>query len=847
MSAFTRRLAQAFSSGVTYNPGTGKIALNPVGSQTANLQSVPWAASITPDPSLGEVIVVGTIGGAFTIQNPSVNVPGSILEFHFQQPATGMAAPSWGAYYQADASTHVSLVANSRSTVRFRCLTSTFWALESAGAPTGSGGGSNPPPNPTPTTLTDLQSLLTNDMTLPHQGPLDGVPSYYDWAPGPRIGMGNDTQGMTAATAWGEVYSSNNPSTNTLVEVRNLSMAYLNKQTGVWTVLQQCVTAGPTGMDAGYFQADFQGNVTSPNQPVTLGGGTRAAAPNAAFNFHFFPQGRVSITPSAIGAIVAWFEARLILADGGGVDDRASARFLAGAGGDYWQNLTNPWNGAGSNGDFAIGRHRWVTNEWQTFTAHTMTAQQIADNPPPITLASNGGTSAGGGGNGSGSGTTTGWLKPTGRNIRVMPLGDSITGYMGEDSTGWITMPARFTTIGYPIQTVGSQTAPNGTIHEGHGAWCADDTGDRCTHTNGYNAGGILQNITSWLGTYTPDVVVLNIGTNDRAVNSPYTDAQTVAAIGSILDTIKSVRPSVATLVSKLRYEGELGGYTVNGTFNSLLEQLLTQKRAAGHLAWVIDMYQYFSVSGDYRDYVHQSEQGTGKMMNAIFDALKSLFDGAGPRTDPPPTDPGSGGSGGTGGGSSGDTDINTGAGYAKAFTHDFPGSSLDTGNWAPFGTQTVTGNTVRLPLTAYNGINTVPTFNMTDSSISVKVDMAAAGGTSPACYMQVRAAAGDARRFSVEISTAANSWKAQFDGSAISLQVIGSGAYNAATMRYWRFKHTTSTNKLGLLVSADGSTWTTLCEATPPSGWANTGADLQLGSKDNGTGYVAFSKVNLV
>ena len=37
-----------------------------------------------------------------------------------------------------------------------------------------------------------------------------------------------------------------------------------------------------------------------------------------------------------------------------------------------------------------------------------------------------------------------------------------------------------------------------------------------------------------------------------------------------------------------------------------------------------------------------------------------------------------------------GDPDLNTGAGYWAAFTHAFPGGSLDTMVWAFFGTITV-------------------------------------------------------------------------------------------------------------------------------------------------------------
>lgn len=851
MSAFTRRVFAAFGGGVAFNQSTGKITALGSGSGAAAVQSIAWAQVITPDPTQGEVIVVGTIAGAFTIQNPQVNTPGMLLEFHFQQPATGMAKPAWGAYFQADASTHVSDVANSRSTVRFRCLTPTFWALESANAPTGSGGGGTVTPPPEPPDQTDLQSLLHNDMTLPHEGPLDGVPSSYDWAPGPRVGMGNNPGGMTASTAWGEVYSSGNTATNTLVRIRNMKLAWMNKTNGVWTILQSCLTDGSTGYDAAYFDADFQGNTTSPIPPVTFPDGTKGGQPNGAHNFHYFPQGRVSIQNTLIGAMIAWHEARLELVNQNGVDDRASARFLVGAGGDYWQSLTAPWP---NNGDFAIGRHRFATNEWATFTAHTMTLQQITDNPPPVVMASTQGSSSGGGGTPE-PGTepnTTGWLRPTGRAIRIMPLGDSVTGYTGDDATGWVTMPARFATVGYQIVTVGTLTGNGGIKYEGHGAWCVDDTGNRCLHSSGFNAGGLIQDLPGWLNTIgtenKPDVIVLNGGINDRAVVEPYTDAQTIAAIGQLLDLIKTLLPDAATLVTKLRYSNELSSYVSNGTFNSLLETLVTQKRDAGHKVWVFNQYQTFSQASDYRDFLHQSAQGTGKMMDATFEAAKTLFDGSGPRSDPPPVDPGTGGTGGTGGGTSGDTDLNTAAGFARAFTHNFPGTSLDQTIWSPFGAlPTVTGNEARLGLTAYNGFNTIPTFNITDSSIWVKADIANGAGSGAAFYMQLRSAANDSRNLTVEVSKSAGSWVASFAGTAISRVDIGSGAYSPTNMRYWRFKHTTATNKLGVLASPDGTTWTTLCEATPPAGWVNTGCDFQCASKDGGTGYVAYSKVNLV
>ena len=62
MTALARRVRDVFSFGVTYNSGTGRLAaVNYLGIPT--VQSIPYAATITPNPWLGEVIVVGALNG----------------------------------------------------------------------------------------------------------------------------------------------------------------------------------------------------------------------------------------------------------------------------------------------------------------------------------------------------------------------------------------------------------------------------------------------------------------------------------------------------------------------------------------------------------------------------------------------------------------------------------------------------------------------------------------------------------------------------------------------------------------------------------------------------------------
>lgn len=192
------------------------------------------------------------------------------------------------------------------------------------------------------------------------------------------------------------------------------------------------------------------------------------------------------------------------------------------------------------------------------------------------------------------------------------------------------------------------------------------------------------------------------------------------------------------------------------------------------------------------------------------------------------------------------DPDLNTGAGYWAAFTHDFPGSSLDTGIWSSFGTITVTANEARIPTTAYMGINTIATLNITDSSVALKVNFAAAAGGQQRAYVQLRSAGDDTRNINIEIDDVALTWIIDAAGSAISTTTWATGAYNATTMAYWRFKHRTARSQIIVESSPDNAVWTERASGAVPSGYNLTAADLQIGSYDGGTGYVAVAEVNV-
>jgi len=230
-------------------------------------------------------------------------------------------------------------------------------------------------------TVNSIQVII-NDMTLPHEGSPHGVPLNYDWAVRPRVGMGNNPGTFRAMTAWGQIYedAAGNPSSNSRVKIRNMRAFLLGKKDGKWHVLQ-----ASRKVEGAAYREDFEGDVNKPpdirQEPdttvsVTAGGG---------YNYHFWPStGRSSIDPNDVGGIFTTVQARLILDDPAGPDDRASARYLLSMGGDYWLSLSAQWDNFKTNGDIGIGRFKTVRVEWQAFNMTSLTADDLRRNPPPM-------------------------------------------------------------------------------------------------------------------------------------------------------------------------------------------------------------------------------------------------------------------------------------------------------------------------------------------------------------------------------------------------------------------------------------------------------------------------------
>jgi hypothetical protein len=231
-----------------------------------------------------------------------------------------------------------------------------------------------------------LAAQLAGDMQGTNEGRPHGVPLSYNWAHGPFIQMGNNANGWKAITAWGALYEAaeGNTAVNTRVNIRNMQSLYLQKSSGKWILLQH--TDAPDG--AAYVE-DFSRNSNKPADIRREPDGTISVTAGEGYNFHFYPPDRASINPDDIAGVVTLFEARLIVADPSKPDDRSQARYVATSGADYYPDLTGGWPGNLSyNPGVAGGKVKYVKEAWRFFAMTTLTLDQLAHNPPPLSLNS---------------------------------------------------------------------------------------------------------------------------------------------------------------------------------------------------------------------------------------------------------------------------------------------------------------------------------------------------------------------------------------------------------------------------------------------------------------------------
>ena len=238
----------------------------------------------------------------------------------------------------------------------------------------------------------DAQTII-NDMTLAPDAALHGVPSSFSWADGkaspqpmPVPAKNWKKEWFEGTTAWGQVYipAEGSSATNTRCQIRNLSTKLLLKS-GKWITVQS--SKSPQGAA---FVEDFKDNASigaGARDESANGGGLSiivGVGPWAGHNYHFWPTGgRAVVDISKVVGIYTSCEARLILNNPAGPDDRAQCKNVLQMGADWWLNMKTGWLPDWSaNSGIGSTRAKWVTTKWQTFNFCTLKPAAVKANPP---------------------------------------------------------------------------------------------------------------------------------------------------------------------------------------------------------------------------------------------------------------------------------------------------------------------------------------------------------------------------------------------------------------------------------------------------------------------------------
>ncbi len=214
--------------------------------------------------------------------------------------------------------------------------------------------------------------------------------------------------------------------------------------------------------------------------------------------------------------------------------------------------------------------------------------------------------------------TPTTYLSPTvtsvptravGSQIKVMPLGDSITdggvvlgGYRVEL---WNKLVAQ---DGDNLFFVGSMYNGAGDIaHEGHIGW---------------EIGQIDGSVGTWVSNYQPDIILLHIGTND--LDHGATAEVMAQRLSSLIGHIFAAKPNTYVIVSSIivSTHGEKGTWV---GYNSSIPGIVAQYRGQGRKIIQLDMSQTLT-EGDLADGLHPTATGYSKMANAWYPVVSTIY-----------------------------------------------------------------------------------------------------------------------------------------------------------------------------------------------------------------------------
>jgi lysophospholipase L1-like esterase len=214
--------------------------------------------------------------------------------------------------------------------------------------------------------------------------------------------------------------------------------------------------------------------------------------------------------------------------------------------------------------------------------------------------------------------------------VRVMPLGDSITGSPGcWRALLWNQLQdTGYTGVDF-VGTLGPQGCglPYDGDNEGHGGALVTNVADQ-------------QQLPGWLAATSPDVVLMHFGTND--VWSARPTADILAAYGTLVDQMRASNPAMRVLVAQLipmdpsRSCAECADRVV--ALNAAIPGWAAGKSTPQSPVLVVDQWTGFSTGTDTYDGVHPNAAGDQRISDRWYPALAAVLDGVIPDPSPSPS-----------------------------------------------------------------------------------------------------------------------------------------------------------------------------------------------------------------
>ncbi|KAH8684260.1 SGNH hydrolase-type esterase domain-containing protein [Tricladium varicosporioides] len=193
-----------------------------------------------------------------------------------------------------------------------------------------------------------------------------------------------------------------------------------------------------------------------------------------------------------------------------------------------------------------------------------------------------------------------------GPDLKILPLGDSITYGWGSSDLNGYRLDLRNMLSMYKVQYIGSLRSGSmaNNASEGHIGALISQIGQYATLS--------LKEL--------PNVILLMAGTND--MNNPVDPATAPARLGKLIDELLFAVADALILVAQLTPSATKSTAENIAKFNAAVPEIVAQRANAKGRVMVVDMSKYVTTS-DLTDGLHLNDHGYARMATAWYDAIQ--------------------------------------------------------------------------------------------------------------------------------------------------------------------------------------------------------------------------------